>query len=199
MTPIYPLISSQIDRGAVVLARAFHADPAFTCAIADQARRARVLPWFFGTVLRYGLLHDLVETTPEVDGVAVWLRPGRTTMRLGGVLRAGMWRAMLQFSPAELWRFVRQSSCEDRLHRRAIGGPHWYLFALGVEPARQGQGIGSALIQAGVARADADGLPCYLETVTGRNVRFYAQHGFRVATHGHLPAGGPPVWTMVRL
>ena len=42
---------------------------------------------------------------------------------------------------------------------RAVPEPHWYLDTLAVEPARHGQGIGSRLLQAVHAQADADGLP----------------------------------------
>ena len=69
---------------------------------------------------------------------------------------------------------------------------------LGVEPDRQGQGIGSALIQPVLGRADAEGLPCYLETTKERNVTFYRRHGFDVVAEGDLPDLGPPFWTMRR-
>jgi GNAT superfamily N-acetyltransferase len=54
----------------------------------------------------------------------------------------------------------------DEIHKRIMPDPHWYPVVLGVGPACQGQGIGSALIQPVLKRADADGVPCYLEAVT---------------------------------
>jgi ribosomal protein S18 acetylase RimI-like enzyme len=76
--------------------------------------------------------------------------------------------------------------------------PHWYLWALGVDPPYQGQGVGGQLLQPVLAEADAAGLPCYLETETERNVAFYRKHGFDVATAGPDPRQGVMVWTMVR-
>lgn len=46
--------------------------------------------------------------------------------------------------------------------------------------------------------ADADGLPCYLETMKERNVVFYEKHGFQVVVGDDLPKGGPHFWTMKR-
>jgi GNAT superfamily N-acetyltransferase len=62
-------------------------------------------------------------------------------------------------------------------HDRDMRGPHWYLPIIGVEPSRQGTGIGSALLRPGLARADEWGLACYLDTGQPRNVRFYNARG----------------------
>lgn len=86
----------------------------------------------------------------------------------------------------------------SRHHERLVQAPHWYLLILGVEPERQGQGIGSALIAPNLARADAEGLPCYLETAKEPNVMFYRRHGFEVRDEENIPGGGPKVWMMVR-
>ena len=67
-----------------------------------------------------------------------------------------------------------------------------------MDPTRQGRGVGGRLMQPGFAQADTAHLPCYLLTMTERNVAFYAKHGFRVASTGQLPQGGPHVWGMRR-
>jgi GNAT superfamily N-acetyltransferase len=53
---------------------------------------------------------------------------------------------------------------------------------LGVDQARQRQGIGSALLAPTLERADLERLPCYLETLATMNVPFYERHGFAVVT-----------------
>ncbi len=58
--------------------------------------------------------------------------------------------------------------------------PHWYLPLIGVDPSRQGQGLGAALLKAGLQRCDADGLPAYLESSSPKNVPLYERHGFEV-------------------
>ena len=74
---------------------------------------------------------------------------------------------------------------------------HLYLAVLGVEPSRQGEGLGSRLIRPGLELCDREGIPAYLETAKERNIGFYSRHGFRVTDELRLPKG-PPVWLMWR-
>ncbi len=75
--------------------------------------------------------------------------------------------------------------------------PHWYLALLGVDPSRQGLGLGSRLLEAGLRTVDADHLPAYLETPNPNSVGFYERHGFVVS--GRVQAGTcPPMVSMRR-
>ena len=67
---------------------------------------------------------------------------------------------------------------------------HWYLPMIGVDPSRQGQGYGSALLKAALKHCDADGLPAYLESSSPRNVPLYERHGFEVI--GEIKPGDHP-------
>ena len=69
---------------------------------------------------------------------------------------------------------------------------------LGVEPACQGRGLGGALLRPILARADAESVPCYLETFAEQNLAFYARYGFAAVTAGTEPVSGIPFWTLWR-
>jgi ribosomal protein S18 acetylase RimI-like enzyme len=195
-----PLPLSPRLRGpaAEALALAFHQDPIACYVFPEEARRRRVLRWMFHCHLRYGLRYGEVYTTDGVDGVAIWLSPGQTTQTLWRVLRTGALSAPLRFGWSAFLRSVTFLEFATAWHQQCAPKAHWYLFYLGVTPAQQGRGIGSALLQPVLARADAHWLSCYLETGVARNVRFYERHGFQVVAEGALPREGPPLWAMVR-
>ncbi len=68
--------------------------------------------------------------------------------------------------------------------------PHWYLPLIGVDPAYQGRGLGSALLSHALALVDADKLPAYLEATTLDSRRLYERHGFEVV--GEIQSGSSP-------
>jgi len=76
--------------------------------------------------------------------------------------------------------------------------PRWYLMILGVNPPMQSQGIGGPLIAPVLARANAAGVLCYLETAKERNVAFYRAYGFEVLVDDTMP-NAFRYWTMRRL
>src|SRR4030042_2003645 len=108
------------------------------------------------------------------------------------MMLGGMMFVPLKFGRAAFGRLMSSLSYYERLHERDVPPHHWYLSTLGVDPPRQGQGIGGALLQPVLARADAEGLFCFVETEKEENVRFYRRHGFEVAAEHDLPSGGPP-------
>jgi len=194
------LQDEQLDAAGEVLGRAFHDDPLNLYIFPDEEKRRRVLPWMLRTATHYAQRHGEVHTTPDnVEGAAVWLPPGGTAISNLRMLMAGMWRVPFKAGLGATSRFMRMSSHLDKRHEHDVQGRHWYLMILGVEPERQGQGVGGALIQPVIARAEGDGLPCYLETMKEINVTFYRKHGFAVVSEGDIPDdGGPHYWTMRR-
>lgn len=75
---------------------------------------------------------------------------------------------------------------------------YWHLHYLGVATERQGRGIGRRLLADGLARADADRRPCWLETQLPQNVALYRSVGFEVVVEYDVPLGGPHFWGMRR-
>ncbi len=192
------LPSSQITQAAGVLARAFYNDPFFTFALPNDARRRMVLPWFYEKFLDYGQRYGKVYTTASLEGVAIWLGPDKSFLAFPGILLTGLWRLPWKLHWPELRRSLLLSNYADRQHAAALTGPHWYLNELGVEPALQGQGVGSALLQPVLELADRQSLCCYLETNNEKNLSFYERHCFTVVSQGEVTPGAPHTWAMLR-
>ena len=73
----------------------------------------------------------------------------------------------------------------------------WYLPLIAVDPAHQGEGIGSQLRKRAVEAVDKDGLPAYLESSNPRNMSLYMRYGFE--TMGQIKIGNaPPLHPMIR-
>lgn len=200
MIEIVRLKPARRSRAVETLVAAFRDDPMYAYMCPDEAGRVLAMRGLWDAVLAFALTYGEVWTTPEVSGVACWLPPGRTAITPWQMVRTGfaLPRAMLRFGGEARRRAMGVFDYTERLHRRAMPGRHWYLWALGVEPSAQGRGIGSGLLGPVLRRADGSGLPCYLETESERNVAFYRRHGFEVLTAERVPGHALALWTMAR-
>ncbi|MBN1908321.1 MAG: GNAT family N-acetyltransferase [Pirellulales bacterium] len=181
-----------------LIARAFHDDPMSVHVFPDPEKRRKSIAWMMGRCARYGLLYGLVEATEEQTGVAVWTSPAHHKMTLWRMFRAGMLSMPFRLGWRTFRRFYSFGKTSQRMHDQAISGPHWYLFVLAVEPSRQGQGIGGSLLKRGLAWADRDGLPIYLETAGEANLAFYGKHGFEAVDKCPVSGTDAHLWGMLR-
>jgi ribosomal protein S18 acetylase RimI-like enzyme len=192
------LSPDQTESAAAALARAFFPDPLWVHILPDAEDRRRSLPAFFAATVAFGLLHGRVDSTPAVDGAAVWIPPATAGEEAAGPDAAEYGAVDDQFDAAAAARFDGMVRHYQALRERDMPVAHWYLACLGVDPSRQRLGIGRALLQPVLETADATGLPCYLETENEVNLPFYRGLGFRIVSLGTIPAGGPSYWTMRR-
>ena len=178
---------------AGVLARAFAADPMVVWPlVSDEDLEARIRRSF-----------ELVDSMYAAEGWILQAEGGLGVMSLippdGGeraheidIVVAG---AMAALTPdggkryGRFWEWIEAGHPPER---------HWLLDQLAIEPHAQGRGIGAAMLQWGMQRAAADGLPLFLETGAARNVAFYERFGFSVIGDADAPSGGPHVWFMRR-
>jgi len=193
------LSASQVKSTSEVVARAFHSDPLMSHYFPDETERKQLLPPLYQFVLRYGTFcSEAYVTSPNLEGVALWLPPQETSMPLWKIPKAGA--LSLAFTVKlnallKLWPLFRTS---EKARKRHAPFPHWYLFLIAVEPSYQGKGYASALLKPMLAHMDSERLPCYLETTEERNVSIYEHYGFRVAEVSKIPNTDIDFWAMLR-
>ncbi|MFI6375201.1 GNAT family N-acetyltransferase [Streptomyces sp. NPDC050546] len=78
------------------------------------------------------------------------------------------------------------------------GRAHEYLWMIGVAPGRQGEGLGTALIESVLDRCDREGLSAYLEASSARSRKLYERLGFEVTGPVLDLPDGPAMWPMWR-
>jgi ribosomal protein S18 acetylase RimI-like enzyme len=197
MDSIGPMRSDLLDRATLTFERAFAGDSMFAWMFPDPVQRANGLRWLNRVPLEYGLRYGHVTQSHNGMAAAIWITPAHP-LSLVGMIRSGMLSVPFHIGFGAFVKFMKANETMERIHKRHAPGPHWYLLAVGVDPELQGRGLGTALVQEGLARADQATLPVYLETSDERNVAYYERHGFAVVESARLGSGGPPAWGMLR-
>jgi GNAT superfamily N-acetyltransferase len=193
---VAPLAEAQLEDAGRALALAFQDDPLQSYVLPDPEERARRSPAHFATFIRYGHLFGEVYTTPGTpEGAAIWQPPGAAITPERAV-SAGLNRLSTLIGADALERLGRVLDYREAVHHRDLPSEHWYLMLVGVVPVQQRQGVGRALLQPILNRADSAGLWCFLDTAQPQNVPFYQKLGFRVLAETVEPESGLRLWTL---
>jgi ribosomal protein S18 acetylase RimI-like enzyme len=179
-------VATAADEAAVVdvLMLAFSSDPATRWTWPDPTSFLAAFPRFArafgGAAFAQGSAFRVGSA-----GVALWLPPGI------GPDEQAMFELMQ--ATADPAMHADGMQVMQQMTRYHPAEPHWYLPLTGVDPFRQGQGVGGALLRHAAAIFDRDGALAYLESSNPRNIPLYQRHGFEVL--GAIQVGGSPTIT----
>jgi ribosomal protein S18 acetylase RimI-like enzyme len=188
-----PATAADADAAAATLARAFHDDPLICFLLRDEARRPAAMPKLFKLLFKLGLPHGACDVTTGYESVALWRPPGAWHIPFHQYITNGAaFVDVFGFGGA-----MQVMGAMDVIEKRHPHEPHWYLQAIGTDPARQGNGYGGLVIRRQLALADAAGAPAYLESSKETNIPIYKSFGFEVTGEIALP-NGPTIWPMWR-
>ena len=172
------------DKKAVidVITLAFSTDPMARWAYPDPATYLAAMPETIKAFGGNGFAHGTVHLADDGAAAAMWLPPGveSDSERLAQLSE--------QYSPPD--RLPEMMQVFEQMGAYHPHEPCWFLPLIGVDPARQGQGYGSALLRHALEQCDRDNVPAYLESSNPRNVPLYERHGFQAL--GSIQAGSSP-------
>jgi GNAT superfamily N-acetyltransferase len=191
---VRPASPSDHERIVAVLAAAFATDPPLSFLLPDARTREVSLRRYFAALLPLYATAGAIWTTDDGLGAALWIAPGRYPFAARESLPV-LPTLVGVFAP-RLRRAIGAQLATDRRHPH--DPPHWYLDFIGVEPAGQGRGLGSALLAPMLARCDTERRGTYLNAGSPSSRDLYLRHGFAVRSEFRLPFGGPPLWRMWR-
>jgi len=175
------------ERGRVadMLALAFKDDELSQWIYRDHPARLRWVRADFRLRLSQHAADGLCFTTDDHSGAAIWAAPGHWKGHASGQLRA------VGAIPRVARNHQRIGAMQHELDRRHPGVPHLYLALLGVALERRRTGLATALLEPGLAQADARRTPSYVEAGSDEAAVFYETLGF--ARTGEVRLQGAPV------
>ena len=188
---------------ASILTSAFQDDPFFDWFFPDPVTRPVLTGvWMRNTAENsmaagHAFLAENSDTAPPPAAAALpiaaalWSPPDVELFDAAGFRQR--WGLLVGANPS------RVDELREGLHLVGSAHPsegHFYLSTIGVDPQRRSQGLGRPLVERVLTIADAERVPCYLESSTARNLTFYRRFGFEVMDEVELPNGPVirPMW-----
>jgi len=141
--------------------------------------------------------YEIYTTSEKCEGIAVWLSSDRKEP-CGAIFRGGNPVTALKCGLRYvIWEINSSNHCSE-IRKKLLPEPHMYLGLLAVDPVYQGKGYGGALLRPMLSYIDEQGLPCYVETHSLKNVSLYQHFGFRVVQEIKLPHVPDPFYALIR-
>ncbi len=190
----HPAADDERHQVVTTLCRAFVDDRIYRWMVPDDAQRRRSAAIFYARFVDACWPHGQVYAAGAGAGAALWVPPG---VPLVGEDEGEAFVRDLLDSAGDDACAARMANMFDLLDEHHPSDPHWYLAFMGVDPSAQGQGIGSALLSAVLARADHDHMPAYLEASCPENQRLYERHCFELVRELTV-SDSPAIYAMWR-
>ncbi len=176
-----------------MLARAFDDSPLFEFLFPKGPARLKITAGTFrGTLidaLPFGAVHVATDDT-GVIGLACWLppegypiTPRRQALMLARIARLVPW------APTRVPDSMRYLNATEKVHPKDL---HWYLSLLGVDPRRQGEGLGGRLVDHTLDPARPRGHPRVPRDRQGVEPRLVRPAPLRAARDAPPGPGRPP-------
>ena len=189
---VRPVVSSydiRAEAATSVVTLAFASDPVARWMYPDPAQYLEYFPRFIKAFAGRSFEEGTAYLAPDFAGAALWLKPGVGSNE--DEMIGLVWESTSSAVQKDLFPIFEQMAAFHPTY------PHWYLPMVGVEPSRQGSGVGSSLMQHSLSICDADGLPAYLESTSPKNIPLYERFGFEQI--GVIRSGdSPPMFPMLR-
>ena len=176
-----------------IVAESFCSDPMMEWIFRDAETRLDSVAAWLGLFVEGYVLGGRVDVLRDdgIQAVAMWRMPDQDpefagTPSISGLLSALVGRA----------RAHEVATGLRTIGTLTPGQPFAYLHGLAVDVDHQRRGLGTRVVEPGLAAAGQSGLGAHLETTNPSNIPFYRSLGFEVTGHHKLGPTGPEMWAL---
>ena len=157
--------SSNVEKVKSAITLGFAADPFLRWFFPDPHIYLKNFAFWMDAFSKPALESDSIFADENFYGGAIWHPPG---IHLDSDVLAPTLEDIPDFRlESALQMFEEFNECHPK-------EDHWYLPFIGLDPSKQGQGIGSLILKESLKQADEQGKVAYLESSNPMNMSLYA-------------------------
>jgi ribosomal protein S18 acetylase RimI-like enzyme len=170
--------AENFDKAVVIeiLTEAFNENKSVNYVVKQDADRKdrirKLMEYSFNLCNQFGE----VWISEDKEACVLLLHPDKKRFTIASTL----WDVNLAFSVIGLSRVKAVLDRESKIKLNHPATPFSYLWFIGVNPLKQGKGIGSDLLTKTIEICEKEKRPIYLETSVERNLKWYQSFGFEI-------------------
>ncbi|KAK5122331.1 hypothetical protein LTR85_004242 [Meristemomyces frigidus] len=206
----------RVPQASALYEAAFRKDPVIAYMfgnLSEDARHAWLYTYFSALLTAAGLNGAIFEEADDFSSCSVVMPPGCRVDNPWTLLPAGILKVTWKLGLKGCWRMLGEyAPVTDAAKAKGLKGEksYYYLFFLATKEDCRGKGLSSALIKKAKERAQADGVPLWLEATTEYSWKLYGSLGFETVERMVLGKGvaaadgrrkecgeGVPFWGMI--
>ena len=182
-----------------VLVKAFKNYPLFKYYFPNKSTREKISYYVLSLAIYSGIKYgEVYATSSNLEGIAIWIPSNNYPVTF--------WKMLRSVPLSKIFGLVRYGGSKmkafneyiDSVHQYNAPFKHWFLQVIGVAPRFQGKGYAGKLLRSMFSNIDKEQLPCYLETVSEKNVSIYERFGFKIIDKSIVPKTKFTNWAMLR-
>ena len=182
-----------------VLVDAFRKYPLFQYYFPNESTREKISYYVLSLMVYSGIRYgEVCATSSNLEGIAIWIPSNNYPVTFWKMLRSVPISKILGFGRHGGSKLRAFNDHIDNVHQKHTPFKHWFLQAIGITPRFQGKGYASRLLRPMLNRIDKKHLPCYLETISEKNVSIYEHFGFKTIDKSNIPETTLMNWAMLR-
>lgn len=178
------LTNEELKKYAMMAAEAYTDDPVHCYAVKNRKRRKTLIYHFMMVRLKASNGEDYIYIDDEERGMCVW-RQAQNEYGVTDFLTLPDWFFLYWYWPCTLKLLIAYSCLDVKKFRKDC----WIISPVFVDPKRQGKGIATALIKAGMEDLSKLGYTFGLEAQDEGNVKFYEKLGFKTFDEDYFKKG----------
>lgn len=195
---LYRLKKSDLKKCAQVASRAFIDDETSKFLLSLKLTQESLYEYYLVVYKAIYKKMCIFSDSEDINGFIIVSPIENSEISLWDFIKAGGLKVIASLGLDLVTRSLAYENNCIRIRRQFIAQDDWYIFQFGVDPQKQGQGMGSKIIKPFLNWLDSRNISCYLETQKDVNVEIYCHLGFNLKSVDTLPKKQEKQYAMLR-
>lgn len=198
ISELYRLKKSDLEKCAQVASKAFINDETSKFLLSSKLTQEALYEFYF---VLYNAVYEkmyMFADSEDINGFIIFSSMENSEISLLEFIKAGGLKIIFSLGIDLIFRSLEYEKNCINIRKYFVQKNNWHIFQFGVNPEKQGIGLGSKIIKPVLNWFNSKNITCFLETHKDVNVDIYSHFGFVLKSIDTLPRKKEKQYSMFR-